>query len=146
MGLPGVDLHDWAVSSGWEWRVFRPTGIQLCCEEDDVEPLSQFPQKVIADGEVYFYKQLDYGDEERAIREMDICRRLETLGPATDERTHVHVPRLYGVVQDEQSARVLGLIASWIDCGDSTLDVHYGQSKRSHQRCVGNGISKCHQQ
>ena len=121
LGLPGVGLRDWAVSSGGEWKVFRPSEIQLCCEEDDVEPLAQSPQKVTADGEVCFYKQLVYGDEERAIREMDIYRRLETLGPATGERTGVHVPRLYGVVQDEQSARVLGLIASWIDCGNKTL-------------------------
>ena len=123
MGLPGVDLRDWAVSSGWEWKVFRPTEIQLCCDEDDCEPLAQSPHKVTADGEVYFYKQLDYGDEECVVREMDIYRRLETLRPATatGERTDVHVPRLYGVVQDEQSGRVLGLIASWIDCGNRTL-------------------------
>ena len=75
---------------------------------------------MIADGEVYFYKLLDHGNKERAIRELDIYRRLDTLRRATGERTHVHVSHIYGVVKEEQSARVLGLIASWVDCGNRT--------------------------
>lgn len=64
-----MDLHDWGHIIANKMR--RAPG-----------PVS----KVIADEEVYFYKPLlDYGYKERAVRKMDIYRRLETLRKATGE-------------------------------------------------------------
>lgn len=121
-GPGGVDLHDCPIYSGWKWKLFRPSEIQLCYEQDDAEPLAQSPSKVVVDGEVFFYKQFfDECDKARAVREMEIYRRLETLRAATGERMHVYIPRLYGVVQDEKSAQVLGLIMFWINCQNKTL-------------------------
>ncbi|RJE21202.1 Protein kinase domain protein [Aspergillus sclerotialis] len=124
-GLAGVDLGEWTVYS--KWKVFQPSQIQLCCGQDDNEVLSKIPRKVIADGETYFYKPLDHDDKECAVREMETYKRLEHLG--ADER--LHVPRLYGVVQDKQTGRVLGLMLSWINCENKTLECALAQENPS---------------
>jgi hypothetical protein len=104
--------------------VFQPPEIQVCCDQGEDELLSKTPHKVIADREIFFYKPLDHDDKESAVREMEIYRRLETL----EAVKRLFAPRLYGVVQDEQNARVLGLILSWINCENKTLE--YGPFQR----------------
>lgn len=110
----GVDLTDFSLCS--TWRVFRPAEIELVVSEPK-EIFSIHPQKVFAGETPCFFRPLDHGDQRAAGCEMDIYKRIETLG--LDRR--VKVPRMYGVVQDNLDGRIIGLLISWIGCGNKTL-------------------------
>ena len=114
MDLNGLRLH-------CKWQIFRPSEIEICINHHE-EAFSKFPTKVIAGGNMCFYKPLDYDDKRSAIREIDIFKRMETLGISEA----VHATRLYGIVQDEKSSRVIGLLLSWIDCEHKTLECALG--------------------
>lgn len=117
--LSGVDLN--GLTLYWEWQIFRPSEIEICIGHHE-EGFSKFPTKVIAGGNMCFYKPLDYDDKRSAIREINIFKRMETLGISKT----VHATRLYGVIQDEQSSRVVGLLLSWINCENKTLECALG--------------------
>lgn len=127
-GLIGVGLDNLTVYS--KWKVFQPPQIQVCCGQDGSEVLSKMPRKVIADGQTYFYKPLDHDDKACAVREMEIHERLDRL--EADKR--LHVPRLHGIVQARKSNRVLGLMLSWINCENKTLECTLAQETPSALR------------
>lgn len=117
--LSGLDLN--GLTLYWEWQIFRPSEIEICIDHRE-EGFANFPTKVIAGGHMCFYKPLDYDDKRNAIREIDIFKRMETLGISET----VHATRLYGIVEDEKSSRVIGLLLSWINCGNRTLECALG--------------------
>lgn len=110
----GVDLNNFSLCS--TWRVFRPVEIEFVVSEQN-EMFSRFPRKVFAGGRLCFLKPLDHDDQRAAIREMDIYKRIETLG--LDKK--VKVPRMFGVVQDKMEGRIIALLLSWINCRNKTL-------------------------
>lgn len=60
---------------------------------------------------------LNHDAQRAAIHEMNIYKRIETLG--LNEK--VKVPRMYGVVRDRSEGRIIGLLLSWINCQNKTL-------------------------
>lgn len=117
--LSGLDLNGLPLYC--KWQLFRPSEIEICIDHHE-EAFSNFPTKVIAGGNMCFYKPLDYDDKRSAIREIDIFKRMETLGISEA----VHATRLYGIIQDEKSSRVIGLLLSWINCENKTLECALG--------------------
>lgn len=117
--LSGMDLN--GLTLYWEWQVFRPSEIEICIDHHE-EGFSSFPTKVIAGGNMCFYKPLDYNVKRSAIREIDIFKRMETLGISET----VHATCLYGIIQDEKSSRVIGLLLSWINCENKKLECALG--------------------
>ncbi|PKY00347.1 hypothetical protein P168DRAFT_300131 [Aspergillus campestris IBT 28561] len=110
-------------------RIFQPTEMKLCVSEHN-EILSKRPTKVFADGTARFLKLLDHDDQKAAIREMNMYKRIETLG-LNDK---VKVPRMYGVVQDRLEGRIIGLLLSWINCRNKTLACALGPETSSTLR------------
>lgn len=53
---------------------------------------------------------------------MDICKQMEVLGGNGE----VRIPRFIGVVHEELSSRVIGLLLSWVDCENKTLECSLG--------------------
>ncbi|RAL14167.1 uncharacterized protein BO97DRAFT_433270 [Aspergillus homomorphus CBS 101889] len=113
--VAGVDPGD--ITLHHTWRQFVPESIELCVSDHD-EGLSQLPRKVLADGTVCFFKPVDYDDKRAAIREMGVYKEMKAQG-ISDE---AHAPHFIGVVCEEQNARIIGLLLSWVDCGNRTLE------------------------
>ncbi|PYI05056.1 hypothetical protein BO78DRAFT_346636 [Aspergillus sclerotiicarbonarius CBS 121057] len=111
----GLDPGDLALHPNW--CKVRPEDIQIP-GTDYNELYSRSPNKVIAVGTTCFLKRLESGDRKAAIRELGVYKQIETLGLSD----HIHVPRLVGVVQDEeQESRITGILLTWVQCGYRTL-------------------------
>lgn len=112
----GVNLSEVTLSP--TWLIFCPRQIELQ-SSDEEEPLSRFPQNVLAGGRTYFFKPVDSGNKRSVLREMDIYRKMEE---SLEPREMRNVSRLHGVVQDSSNATCIGLLLSWIDCDNMTLE------------------------
>lgn len=101
--------------------MFSPAEIEICVSNHS-EAYSKLPRKVLAGGAMCFFKPLDYDDTRAAIRELAIYKQMEISG-LSDK---VQVPRLIGVVQDEQGSYIIGFLLSWVDCSNRTLECSLG--------------------
>ncbi|KAJ5591605.1 uncharacterized protein N7459_001974 [Penicillium hispanicum] len=100
------------------WLSFYPRQIELQSTDCD-EPLSQFPRKVSAGGKIYFFKPVDSKNKRGVLREMNIYRKMEET---LESGEVINTPRLHAVVRDEFNATLIGLLLSWIDCDNTTLE------------------------
>ncbi|KAJ5806727.1 hypothetical protein N7474_010319 [Penicillium riverlandense] len=62
---------------------------------------------------------LDSGNKRSVLREINIYRRMEE---SFESRDMMNMSRLYGVVQDNLNGTLIGLLLSWIDCDNTTLE------------------------
>lgn len=99
------------------WPSFHPRQVQLCDDYPE-EALSRAPAKVLVDGKTTcFFKAYHSGDTRSA---RDKLSNYKSIGEAGLER-HLRISRLYGLVQDDNSGLVYGLLLSYIDCRNVTL-------------------------
>ncbi|KAJ5100275.1 hypothetical protein N7456_006327 [Penicillium angulare] len=111
----GIVVDESTLSS--QWPLFRPKDIKIECPSMN-ESLSSFPRKVSAAGIVYHFKPVYSGNRPAALREIDVYRRLDRI-LASDE---IRVPVLHGLVRDESGSLLIGLLLSWIECGNENLE------------------------
>lgn len=123
----GVALADFTLHP--KWRIFSPAEIEICVS-DYSEACSKLPRKVLAGGATCFFKPVDYDDKRAASRELDMYKQMEISG-LSDK---VRVPRLIGVVQDERGSNVIGILLSWINCRNRTLECSLGPETPSMLR------------
>lgn len=101
-----------------KFTVYRPCDIHVPLDEHAVA-LPPDPDKVHIRGqEISFFKFNWAGDISMLVTELDTYAKIEAAGFGED----VRISRLLGVVQDEHTSRVVGLLLSYIDCGNSTLN------------------------
>lgn len=106
-------------------------------DTDSKERFARFPYKVIAGGNLCFYKSLlDDDDKRKAIREMDIYKRMENSNLFCNQ---VQVSRLYGVVMQEYW--LLGLLLSFINCENRTLECAVGHGTSAVRLKWGEQVS-----
>ncbi|KAH7379534.1 hypothetical protein BKA66DRAFT_138664 [Pyrenochaeta sp. MPI-SDFR-AT-0127] len=99
------------------WPSFHPRQVQLC-DECPEKALSHGPTKVLVDGNTtYFFKAYHLGDAISAQHEIS---NYKSIGEAGLEQ-NLRISRLYGLVQDDNSSLVYGLLLSYIDCHNVTL-------------------------
>lgn len=96
---------------------YHPRQIQLWPRDGQVG-LSILATKVTIDGETpYFFKAYGPEDYASAPREIANYKAIEDAGLDTDLR----ISRLHGIVRDEDSGKVFGVLLTFIDCGGMTL-------------------------
>lgn len=104
-----------------KWLSFLPKDIRIEHPTVD-ESLSQFPRKVSASGSVYHFKPVYTGNQSATRREIGIYKRFdEAFSPGK-----IKVPFLHGVVRDEDSSVIIGLLLAWIECGTENLECILG--------------------
>ena len=102
---------------GSMFPVYRPSDIHIRLNDDAVA-LPTRPGKVYIKGQdVCFFKPLHLSDVSMAIRELSTYAKIHTAGLKED----VHTSRLLGVVENQETSRIAGLLLSYIDCGNKTL-------------------------
>jgi serine/threonine protein kinase len=104
-----------------KWPKLTPAEIEICVSNHS-EACSKLPRKVLAGGATCLFKPLDYNDRRAAIRELATYKQIEISG-LSDK---VRVPRLIGVAQDDQGSYVIGLLLSWVDCRNRSLECSLG--------------------
>jgi hypothetical protein len=97
--------------------IYRPDEIFVpICDNSSALPTQ--PGKVSIRGEqLCFFKQVLAGDIASTIREFSAYANIQSAGFGPEVLTS----RLYGVVEDEETSRVIGLLLSYIDCQSQTL-------------------------
>ncbi|KAJ5171976.1 hypothetical protein N7492_004569 [Penicillium capsulatum] len=100
-----------------KWLSFQPKDIPIERSSID-ESLSRFPRKVSAVGTMYHFKPVYTGNRSATLREISIYNRLDEVFSPSE----INVPFLHGVVRDEHSSVIIGLLLSWIECGTENLD------------------------
>ncbi|KMU79495.1 hypothetical protein CISG_01913 [Coccidioides immitis RMSCC 3703] len=106
---------------GYELRTvcssFHPRQIQICVDRPK-DIYFETPKKVLVDGQtVCFFKQWGAGEKRGALRELQSYKRIEKLLDM-----EVQIPRLCGVVLDDEGCHCIGMLLSWIDCQYTTLE------------------------
>jgi hypothetical protein len=97
--------------------VFRPNDIHVRFNDNAVA-LEPNPRKVYIKGkDVCFFKQILAGDVGMTVTELATYTKISAANFGED----VRVSRLLGVVEDEHTSRIVGLLLSYIDCGNTTL-------------------------
>ncbi|KAF2106478.1 hypothetical protein BDV96DRAFT_591006 [Lophiotrema nucula] len=99
---------------------------------DDAVALPTNPRKVYIKGEgVCFFKQILVGDVSMTVTELATYAKIY----AADLGEDVRISRLLGVVEDEHTSRIVGLLLSYIDCENKTLTCAAQASERtSHDK------------
>jgi serine/threonine protein kinase len=99
------------------WPSFHPRQVQLCDDYPE-GAISRAPSKVSVDGKTTcFFKPFHLGD---TLSARDELTNYKTIGEAALDQT-LRISRLYGLVRDESSGPVYGLLLSYIDCRNLTL-------------------------
>ncbi|KAF2467282.1 uncharacterized protein BDR25DRAFT_376225 [Lindgomyces ingoldianus] len=97
--------------------VYRPNDIHVRLN-DNVVALPTNPCKVYIKGkDVCFFKQILAGDVGMTVTELATYTKINAAKLGED----VRVSRLLGVVEDEHTSRIVGLLLSYIDCENMTL-------------------------
>lgn len=97
--------------------VYRPNDIHVRLNDDAVA-LPTNPRKVYIKGKhVCFFKQILAGDVGMTVTELATYTKINAAKLGED----VRVSRLLGVVEDEHTSRIVGLLLSYIDCENMTL-------------------------
>ncbi|KAF2020987.1 hypothetical protein BU24DRAFT_416667 [Aaosphaeria arxii CBS 175.79] len=109
-------------------RVYRPEDVRVRLGEDAVA-VPTYPRKVYvkpgcedeSEGEgeevLCFFKQMLAGDVSTTVTELATYAKMRAAGLGDD----VRVSRLVGVVEDEGTGRVVGLLLGYVECGNRTL-------------------------
>ncbi|KAF1846718.1 uncharacterized protein K460DRAFT_367460 [Cucurbitaria berberidis CBS 394.84] len=97
--------------------VYRPKDIHVRLNDDAVA-LPPNPRKVYIKGkDVSFFKQILAGDIGMTVTELATYAKIHSAELGED----VRISRLLGVVEDEHTSRIVGLLLSYIDCENTTL-------------------------
>jgi hypothetical protein len=97
--------------------VYRPAAIYVRLNDDTVA-LPPNPRKVyIKQKDVCFFKQILPGDVGMTLTELSTYTKINAAEFGTD----VRVSRLLGIVEDEHTSRIVGLLLSYIECENTTL-------------------------
>ncbi|RJE20507.1 Protein kinase domain protein [Aspergillus sclerotialis] len=88
--------------------IYRPDEVQTA--------LPAIPRKVFVKGHACFFKLVFPGDVNSTLREFNAYTKIRSAKFDATVRT----PRLHGMVQDEATGRIVGLLLSYINC-DRTL-------------------------
>nr|KMM73307.1 hypothetical protein CPAG_09596 [Coccidioides posadasii RMSCC 3488] len=108
--LDGYELHTVCSS-------FHPRQIQICVNQPK-DIYFKTPKKVLVDGQtVCFFKQWGAGEKRGALHELQSYKCIEKL-----LNMEVQIPRLCGVVLDDEGCHCIGMLLSWIDCQYTTLE------------------------
>ncbi|KAH8724866.1 hypothetical protein GQ44DRAFT_617233 [Phaeosphaeriaceae sp. PMI808] len=99
------------------WPSFHPRQVQLCDDYPE-EALSRAPTKVLVDGKTTCFFKAYYSGDTRSAR--DELSNYKSIGEARLEQ-HLRISRLYGLIRDNNSGLVYGLLLSYIDCRNLTL-------------------------
>ncbi|PGH23711.1 hypothetical protein AJ80_02317 [Polytolypa hystricis UAMH7299] len=115
----GVDLDSYILHSSCP--SFHPRQVEICVDRPE-DTYFESAKKVLVGKTICFFKQWSAGDKRSALRELEsyICIEQLRLG------MEVPVPCLFGVVQSEGDSRYQGLLLSWIDCQNMTLECALG--------------------
>ncbi|KAF2790793.1 hypothetical protein K505DRAFT_409621 [Melanomma pulvis-pyrius CBS 109.77] len=109
------------------WPSFYPQQVQLC--DDTPEEAPTCPQKkVLVNGNTCFFKAYHVGDYRSAKEELSNYKSIEEAGLEQELR----ISRLYGLVRDDDSGRIYGLLLSYIDCRNVTLACAMKPTTPSH--------------
>lgn len=102
--------------------IYRPDEIQISLD-DQSNTLPSVPGKVFIDDQQVAFFKLAHSTK-TFLRELAAYAKIKSAG--FDET--VRTPRLYGVVEDELTGRVLGLLLSYIECNEKTLYARVGNT------------------
>lgn len=112
----GVDLS--LLDFSFPLPLFCPSEVSIC-NKNSKHALTEYPTKVLVGKETICYlKVFSPGWEREALREIKAYIRINEL----EIRDGLHVPFLFGLVQGEDSTSCLGLLLSYIDCNNMTLE------------------------
>jgi len=90
-----------------DWPVFNPRQVESLEDNPDARP-----SKVLVNGSLTCYLKYSYwGDNRTAERELTTYTRIKH----SDLREDIRVPRLYGLVEDDNGL-ILGLLLTYVDC------------------------------
>ncbi|KAF2176782.1 hypothetical protein K469DRAFT_742801 [Zopfia rhizophila CBS 207.26] len=97
--------------------VYRPNDIHIRPSNNAITLPTQ-PGKVYIKGRhVCFFKQILPGDVAMTAKELSTYANIHSA----ELREDVRVSRLLGVVEDERTSRIVGLLLSYIECENKTL-------------------------
>jgi hypothetical protein len=97
--------------------VYRAADIYVMLDDDAVALLPN-PRKVyIEQKESCFFKQILPGDVGMTLTELATYTKINAAEFGDD----VRISRLLGIVEDEHTSRIMGLLLSYIDCENTTL-------------------------
>lgn len=112
----GVDLS--LLDLSFPLPLFCPSEVSIC-NKISKHALTEYPTKVLVGKEAICYlKVFSPGCEREALREINAHIRINEL----EIRDGLHVPFLFGLVQGEDSTSCLGLLLSYVDCNNMTLE------------------------
>jgi hypothetical protein len=97
--------------------VYSPRDVHVPLDRAAVA-LPPLPRKVYIEGRVAsFFKLVLPGDSSSTLKELSAYAKIH----AAQVGANVRVSRLLGVVKDEKTTRIIGLLLSYIDCDHKTL-------------------------
>ena len=99
----------------FDFPIYRPDEVQVSIS-DDLTALPAIPRKMFVKGQACFFKLVFPGDVNSTLREVNAYTKIQFAKFDDTVRT----PRLHGMVQDEVTGRIVGLLQSYINC-DRTL-------------------------
>lgn len=98
------------------FTAYRPDEVQVSIGESS-SALPSIPRKVFVRGHACFFKLVFPGDLNSTLREFNAYTKIQSAKFDDTVRTS----RLHGVVQDETTGRIIGLLLSYISCDNQTL-------------------------
>ncbi|KAF2275271.1 uncharacterized protein EI97DRAFT_434488 [Westerdykella ornata] len=102
--LYGVYIDDYLSTA---FPSLHPRSVPICkCPRGTLSP-----HKVIIDGTVYWFKHYLSGDDDIAGKEISNYKTIAQAGLESDLR----MSRLHGLVRDDETGRVFGLLLDYID-------------------------------
>jgi len=112
-------------------QVYRPTDVHVPLN-DNSAALPPSPRKVqIKECGACFFKQMLAGDISMAVTELATYAKMR----AAELDEDVRVSRLLGIVEDQQSSRIVGLLLSYIGCENKTLScAAYASDHTTHNK------------
>lgn len=99
------------------FRIYRPDEIQIPISDTD-NALPPVPDKVLIKGQqLSFFKPVHAGDVISTFRELRAYAGIQSAALAEP----IHTSKLLGIVWIPSSARIVGLLLSYIECDNRTL-------------------------
>lgn len=126
-------------------KIYRPSEVRVRLADDAAALPTYFDKVYVDEDDCAFFKAILPGDVGMTVTELDTYAKIAAAGFGDD----VRVSRLRGVVQDQDTERVVGLLLSYIDSRNARLScaARLGGDVALHEKWLGqirHSVSELH--